>query len=64
MQLINELGLQLGDAKVTRKYEINAEYKYTNGNVYKDESSFSKSYKDDSHRAIFDQFYFKIGILF
>jgi hypothetical protein len=61
--LVNELGLLLGSASIIKSVEVNAEYKYNNGNVYNDESSFSKQFKS-SQKANFEQVYLQVGLMF
>ncbi len=63
LYLINELGLLLGYASMINTVEVNAEYKYNNGNIYNDETSFSKQYRS-VQKANFEQVYLQVGLMF
>jgi len=63
LYLVNELGLLLGSASIIKSVEVNAEYKYNNGNIYNDESSFSKQFKSNQ-KANFEQVYLQVGLMF
>ena len=63
LYLLNELGLLLGYTPIYKTVAVNAEYKYINGNIYKDETSFSKKY-NETQRANFEQIYLQIGLMF
>ncbi len=63
LYLVNELGLLLGSASIIKTVEVNAEYKYNNGNIYNDETRFSKQFKS-SQKANFEQVYLQVGLMF
>lgn len=63
LYLYSDLGLFLGFASVIKTVQINAEYNYKNGNIYNDETSFSKQFSD-TQRASFEQVYLKVGLMF